>query len=391
MIHFSPLAMRFQLGRLTNRLSGMLAVLLLVSLAAPQADAQRRNPLEGLDRDQQRIFKNYTRLFCAQFFRYGDSHYAILPNYYTKRENSSGLTSGQVIEMMTEVRKEKRGLGVVNVSYPPPDAEVVARAKILPDFEVGHYGFVQSVRVTQIIGPEEMIVTSVELIPESYVGTTKNEYRKARFALQEANEDKTFRLIGFRTKGLNVGSTYKGPAGKGLQVAVMSTDRQHAFVLVNFDALQRVRTSEFPDVLGYVKISPLAFVDMVRDNRVRLQSQGDKASLISIYRRFYDRYRPSRVSSKPPVRIPPKPPTVTPKPPTTSDDGDNAGSDYERTIDTDVPEEDEPAGNNDTETQPDREPDREPEPVEDEEEDDWEYNENSSPSEVEFFGIPLGD
>lgn len=374
----------------------LLAFALLLAVLAPAVEAQRRNdPLANLDRDQRRVFQAYTRLFCAQFFRYERDRYVILPNHYVKRENSTGRSYDQVKEMMTEVRRERRGLTTVEVKVYPPEAEVIAAAKVLPAMDVGHYGYLSQVQIKEIVGPEEMIVTNIELIPEEVVGTEKNAARLRLAELQQSLQYQTYRVLGFRTKGLAEGQVYKGPGDKGLHVAVMSTGREHAFVLVNYDKLDRVRTHEFPDVLDYVKLSPLAFIDMVRDNRERLQSKGDQASLISIYRRFYSRYRPARVSEGPRVARPQPESNPEPQTGTHPDEPDAVGGgDDERRVEPRPQEPDEPERRADPPARDKPEPgDTTPDPPEEEadpQEDDWEYEEEEASGEVEFFGIPLG-
>jgi len=386
-------------GYAAHIIAGLIALLLL-SMAAPQASAQRReDPLAGLDRRDRVLFQRYTRLFCAQFFRYGDNRYVILPNYVRRRENSSGLSYDQATEMMVEIVERKTGLGTVKDKVFPPTAEVIARAKVLPAIDVGHYGFVNAFRIQEIVGPDEMIVRDIELIPEQVLGDRgdKNTYRRERHKLQEAHGHDMFRLLGFETKGLRVGQEYKGPRDKGMQIAVMSTDPKHAYVLVNYDKLDRVRTHEFADVLKYVKLSPLAFNDMVRDNRERLKSDGDKASLIAIYRRFYDRYRPSRVSKEAPqIAVGPE---TAPPPKTETDegsadpgDGQDEGGEQESPTDTEAPEADTtPADDGVSDPEPRPAPEDSPGPDDTEDEDDWEYEEDKAPDEddVDFFGIPL--
>ncbi len=359
------------------QLVALSAVVLLSGWIAGPAEAQRREDLlAGLSSSQRRIFQNYTRMYCQQFFRFDDDRFVLLPNYYRERENSTGRTYDQAFEEMTHVEVIKRGAIVKEIRHEPPAAEVIVAARVIPAIEVGHYGFVNSVIIKDIVGPSEMIVTAIELIPPSEVGTENNTLRKAAEERQREYEYNSYRLLGFSTKDLKVGDKYYGPRKKGLQVAVMSTDPQHKFVLVDYDRLQRVRTSEFAEALDYVQIEPLAFIDMVRENRETLTTDGDKASLIYIYRRYYNRYRPKRLSSTPQVAIPePKPepkPEVKPEP------------------EIDEPKVNEPQTKPEVQPEPKPKPKFEPKPRE-EEEDDWDYEDDteSAPDKPTFFGIPL--
>lgn len=372
----------------------------LASGLAPSAwgATQRQDPLAELDRDQRRVFQAYTRLFCTQFFRFGEDRFVLLPNHASRRENSTGRTADEVKDMLTVTRTIGVGLHKHDKKFYPPEAEVVARSMLLPYFDVGHYGHLNSVRVKEIVGPDEMIVTAVELIPREHLGKDKNEGRKYLYDLQRENRDMTFRLLGFRTKGLEVGESYSGPRQKGLHVAIMSTDQTHDFVMVNYDKLERIRTSEFHEALSYVKISPLAFLDMVRDNREQDYTTGDIKSLISIYRRYYDRYRPERVSAAPEYERsePATGATTTPRAdsepavasqPESEDRPQAKPRDYDRTVGApDKPQVSPGPVSRPERPAPSPQP-REAEPVED----DWEPDDNASPNEVTFFGIPLGE
>lgn len=366
-----------------------LAVLVLFCTLAPLAPAQQsKDPYEGLDRDQRRVYQAYTRLFCAQFFRFGEKRFVVLPNHDRKRENSSGRTYDQAFEEMTITNTVRRNGAIREVKDYPEVGEVVADAKIIPAIDVGHFGYIHSATITDIIGPDEMIIESIILITMQDVGKTNNTLRKKLFERQKQYDKRTYRLLGFDTKGLEAGQTFAGPDDKGVHLAVMSTDRTHNFVLVNFDKLKRVRTTEFTEVLRYVDLEPLGFIDMVRDNRERLSTKGDQASLISIYRRFYNRYTPKRVTAGPAVR------------PDAADDGDDAaptvGDGPATRPDDDPSTPDDPASDKpDTprEEEPRPEPDDRDRPREDDEdeEDDWEYDEqdDNSPDEPNFFGIPF--
>jgi len=373
------------------------AALLLPS----SADARRADPLAGLDSNQRRVFQNYTRLFCQQFFRYGDDRFVLLPNYYTKRENSTGLTYEQVQEMMTVVVKEKRGAMVFEKRILPPPGEVIARAKMIPAMEVGHYGFINSVRISQILGEEEMVVTELMLIPRSELGYDRTEENKYRWELVDRQEQivgKSYRLLGFSTRGLEAGVTYFGPQKKGMQVAVLSTDREYEFVLINYEKVERLKTTDFPEVLEYIQLSPLEFIDMVRQNREADVTAGDRNSLKTIYRRFYNRYRPAQVSAPPIIFPGSDPPPVVDEPKADpaskpASDPDTASAppqDPATPIDdpTTPQVEDKPATEPTDRPGPREEEPREEEPVKD----DWKLEDASTaPDKLDFFGIPLGD
>lgn len=412
-------------GSFGGRWLGLLIVLTIASLSASDAHAAvREDPLASLTRNQRQSFSLYTRQFCTQFFRYGDDRFVILPNHRRQRENSGGRTYQQVLEQLTEVRRVKSGSGKTHKKIHPPNAELIAAAKLLPFMTVGHYGHVNSVKVEEILGPDEMIVSSLTMIRREDLGDENNKNRKAVFKQQQRMQSKTFRLLGFRTDKARVGQEYQGPKNTGLHVAVMSTDAVHDFVLVDYDKLKRVRTHEFAEVLAYVQITPADFIDMVRDNREAMQAKGDRASLIKLYRLFYNRYRPTQPASvavaapvpQPGVgdgsgNLPTKSDPETGKPEVSKPEGDkpepggalagdtettepdepetpSKGRDYDREV---VFEDDEPLGKPEP-----RKADPEPRPARDETskinpaEDDWDPEEDiGSSDDGAFFGIPF--
>lgn len=359
------------------RVLALAAVVLLAGWLAAPVEAERRgDPLAGLTSSQRRIFQNYTRLYCQQFFKFED-RFVLLPNYERSRENSTGRSYDQAYEEMTEKKIIYPDGNTIpkEITIKPETAEVIVSAKMIPAIDVGHYGFVNSVTVKEIVSPDEMIVTSIELIPQSEANKfpeadntstrflTQQEIEERRQQLSESNKkfayriaaaqrqraytQVSYRLIGFNTKNLSPGDKYYGPRKKGLQIAVMSTDPQHEFVLVDFDRLKRVSTREFPLALTYVEIEPLMFIDMVRENREKLTTEGDKASLIEIYRRYYNRYRPKRLASfsnnepqpeiqpelQPDPEIEPQLP-VRPEPPRTVVDDEEEEDDWDLEEDT---------------------------------------------------------
>lgn len=361
---------------------------------------------QELDRDGERLFRSYTRVFCQQFFTYEDK-FILLPNYYRDREASTGKTYDQVEEELTQTRMERVGGNIVReVVIPPPRGEVIAGALVLPAIDVGHYGFIDSVEVVRVVRDNEMIVKDLRLIDPGAVGGAggaANGLRKGLEDRQEDYEDMTLRLHGFSTQGLVPGQRYRGPREQGLQVAVAGADQHHNYVLVNYERMRRIRTSQFADALAYVDLSPAAFNELTRGNRVAHGAQGDKRTLIDLYRMYYTAFRvprPEQVAAAPPVRTPP--PTVTPDPDPAPGPGATPGDGPAVRPDPDpaTPPADRPDRDNPPDLFPDVDPNDRPEhrptppPADDgwdedpdDTDEDWEPP--AAPDEPGFFGIPL--
>jgi hypothetical protein len=358
----------------TRSMEVLLGVLVLLACGwSGAAGAQE----EELDREGQRVFRNYTRVFCLQFFEYED-RFILLPNYYRAREASTGKTYDQAVEELTETRTERAGGNIVrHIEVLPPRGEAIAVSLVLPAIDVGHYGFIDAVTVVRVISENEMIVKDLRLIDPAAVGSENNTHRRALAERQKGYVDTTYRLHGFRTVGLTPGTLYRGPEDAGLHIAVAGADQHHNYVLINYERMRRIRTSQFADALAYVGITPAAFNEMVRGNREQHGAQGDKATLIGLYKRYYTAFR-------------------VPRP------GDQAGPG--RVPDA-APATREPDPQNDPEPGPSAEPDPTPDagpndpppaadpPADDSwhDEDDWDddWVPPDAPDDPGFFGIPL--
>ncbi len=359
----------------------LLGALLLVVCGWPgAAEAQE----EELDRDGQRIFRNYTRVFCQQFFEYED-RFILLPNYYRAREASTGKTYDQAVEELTETRTERAGGNIVrHIEVLPPRGEAMAVSMVLPAIDVGHYGFIDAVTVVRVISDNEMVVKDLRLIDPAAVGSENNTHRQALADRQKEYVDTTYRLHGFRTDGLTPGTMYRGPENEGLHIAVAGADQHHNFVLINYKRMRRIRTSQFSDALAYVGITPAAFNEMVRSNREDHGAQGDKATMIGLYKRYYTAFRVPRPGDQAgPGRVPDAAPaTREPQPEPEPEPDPEPVPEPERPVEPD------PAPGTTPEVPPATDP-----PADDSwhDEDDWDddWVPPDAPDDPGFFGIPL--
>jgi hypothetical protein len=121
-----------------------------------------------------------------------DGDYVALPSYNPLYPSSTGVTADQAAEKMGKKASVNTGL-VSRVTIVPlslPEAQ--AAAMTLPSMEIGQYGYIHSFRVDKILGPDEMVVSSVWLLdPEA---TTKekeailNEAERKAKIIGDSNE-----------------------------------------------------------------------------------------------------------------------------------------------------------------------------------------------------------
>ncbi len=159
--------------------------------------------------------------------------FAFCPSYDRRFPSSRGVTASDLI------RQSRRA------SQPTmPRAEAQAGAAALPRMEVGQYGYVDSVRIVEIRGPQEMLVDQLRLIDATELNAEVraerirllragrdrrqiDQYIDALFgqrqelAARQRDRDWRQRLVlrGFPTADLQEGTEWNGPRG-GLQIAI---------------------------------------------------------------------------------------------------------------------------------------------------------------------------
>lgn len=181
--------------------------------------------------------------YCAPF----EDGYIAVPNFDRRTPSSRGLTEREAIEDLTQTYSESTGIIRQTRTWTPPREEAQAYANAIPDMDLGTYGYVHSVEVVEILGPEQMLVKNIWLIDSDALEREYNremargrdsddrDYRKkvqASFAQRlDANErqdedeyEQTCRLVGYATRGLRPGVRYTGPDEEGFQIAVAKWD-----------------------------------------------------------------------------------------------------------------------------------------------------------------------
>lgn len=188
------------------------------------------------------IWKEYARRYAKT----GDGYFAV-PSYDPDYPSSRGMTLDQAMQKHTVTESVDRGPVTINTrkvaAIPRPEAEAVAMA--LPWVAPGQYGYVRSVYIEKILGPEEMIVRDIELIDATELkkeielrkkGMTDSIEQNAvdrtyaeRTKLADKQKEIAFRstivLRGYKTENLAEKTRWMGPnsgSGRiGMQVAVL--------------------------------------------------------------------------------------------------------------------------------------------------------------------------
>ncbi|MFI4859920.1 MAG: hypothetical protein ACIAXF_04470 [Phycisphaerales bacterium JB063] len=217
-----------------------------LSTTVATADPPEFTELNGdpIDTRTYRAWASNYRQF-AQYCAEMEGGFLVVPNYDRRLPSSRGLTRSQAVDELTETWRESNGTFSQSRMREPQAEEAYAYAYMLPDAEVGTYGYLHSVEIVEILGPEEMLVKDLWLIDVEQVAaqydrdyerardndarnirTQLNALYEQRLALKERQEDEevyeqTHRLVGYETLGLSVGERWAGPdRDEGFQVAL---------------------------------------------------------------------------------------------------------------------------------------------------------------------------
>jgi hypothetical protein len=247
----------------------------------------------------------------------GEGGYHVLPMYHRRYPSSVGMTvRGAKTELTRRVKEHMFGDGplVQTRIIKPPDAEAEALAMPLPALEVGQYGYVHSVEVEEVLGPESMVVEDVWLIDEDAVEEAKRaDERRAgnddraeavieamyaqREALIERQDEREFRraelkLTGFKTAGAVAGERWAGPDGEGLQIAVVGyetygSERRPEHRLLARPASdfgEGISETQFIELLEQRGLTPTQFVELImQEHRGMLdREQADRAVFVHL-------------------------------------------------------------------------------------------------------------
>ena len=230
---------------LSRWLTFCLVVLLVISAAGPSraADPTELNG-DPIDTRTYRAWLGNYRVVARYCAEHGDD-FLVVPGFERRLPNSRGLSVAQATDQLTETWRETTGAFSERRMRVPDRVEVEAYARALPGVRTGTYGYLDSVRVVAILGPEEMIVDElwlidVDAIREEYARDVRrardNGVRNARdqldamykyrIELRERQEDgrdvfeARHRLVGYPTRGLAEGDRWQGPDDEGVQVAI---------------------------------------------------------------------------------------------------------------------------------------------------------------------------
>lgn len=297
----------------------LLAILVLVAAGLVLADepTPAADKADKMDAATQRLWQRHWRAY-AKYFIVLDDDYACCPHLNPKYPSSRGVTVEEVLaeNSRTYVVRSSNLVREKEVTIPRAEAQAVARP--LPDIAVGQYGYLHSVQIKEITGPDRMTVERPWLIDEEALEKEMREARQdlerkadrdqrdeidreierrftQRQKLVDRQQDKGFQrsllLRGFDTRNLVNGTRWRGP-GVGrdqvLHVAVVAVQREEPsqrrsrrtpnrlFVAVPVTAFREGLTEDqFKDLLSRRNLTPAQFVALVQEEKIKDTKEAD--------------------------------------------------------------------------------------------------------------------
>ncbi|MCC5828767.1 MAG: hypothetical protein JJU36_04910 [Phycisphaeraceae bacterium] len=226
---------------------------------------------------------------------YLDGQYHALPQFRPGVPSSYGRTANELRRESVRRIEVRDGIMVRQVPVPTMSTEEAqAAANMLPRIAPGEYGHIRSLRVREIVGPDEMIIDRIEVIdaqelrrimteerrvmqqrrmPAAEIDARLNAAYEHRLRLAEAQREREwsgrFVVKGIDTGGVTTGSEWFAPR-EGMQLVVLSVGGRGAMgrstpgLLVPLSMLERgVDERQFIDMLARADITPEQFCSMV--------------------------------------------------------------------------------------------------------------------------------
>ena len=218
----------------------VLCLIVLSAFAAPALAQDREVRLSpGRIND---LWQMHWPRYANRYIVMGEHDYAACYKYERSYPSSRRVSQGKVKESTRRTRKERSRLGSANLvrrtTTFTSDADAKAYARALPATAVGEYGYIQGCTITEVLGPNEMLVRDImlvdpEIIPESKErGKVNRRYEKRAelVELQECRNFKTYlKLTGFDARGIEPDFFWTGDDRRrhkdGVQIAIVRREQ----------------------------------------------------------------------------------------------------------------------------------------------------------------------
>ena len=223
-------------------------ILFAVLAAALPASAGAGAEEELSERDIEARWKQHWRNYARRTVKLGDQFY-VCAAYETQYPSSLGTTFALLRAKTTTEVTERSGLNVrTRRLLVRPGDDLLAAVEGLPAMRVGEYGKLHSGEVLAVLGPDELVIGDAWLLDaeatrKAYeaeeqkltnAGLERGDLRTVlewlyfdRLKQAELQRSRDFRqpvkIVGVATTGVSVGGRWRGPEGKGIELAIVTT------------------------------------------------------------------------------------------------------------------------------------------------------------------------
>lgn len=164
----------------------------------------------------------------AMLYAVLDGHYFVAPRFDLRYPSSNHVQVDQYLAQHTTQQQVVSAGMVRHESSAPPRAEGIAAANCLPDFTAGAYGHVFCAKVVKILGPEEMIVSDVQVLDPKIIDDAKTKLARAK-ALAQAQEQQQRIAQQRRIQEQGYAGGYTGNYSSSLSSGSLSRDFDKQF------------------------------------------------------------------------------------------------------------------------------------------------------------------
>lgn len=217
-------------------------------------------PLETDPQHIVALWNQHWRVYARRFVAL-DGDYAALATFDPRYPSSAGTTVSQAIRQNTESVRVSSGNLSRTVAIKPDRDDVEPAAKAIPDIKVGEYGWIDSAKVDEVLGPDAMVVSAIWLLDAEAV-TKQKAAELARVPELQKPPKTTNRQ---RTRSFTSGRNRFGNSGNSAQDLQRQREQR---AQQEYQALNRARDA---------KIKQIDDSYEMREKMIKAQSSGNFA------------------------------------------------------------------------------------------------------------------
>ncbi len=132
-------------------------------------------PADAIEKDPKRIaalWRIHWRLYAMRTAQVGNEFYTCA-TYDARYPSSRHVTVSQLMSRATQVQKIRSGNLIKTREIAPDRDDAKLAAESIMEIKAGEYGYITSAKVDKVVGPDEMIISNIQLIDSKQVAEDK--------------------------------------------------------------------------------------------------------------------------------------------------------------------------------------------------------------------------